>query len=62
MNESEDQSFTFFLWVILELVTEKGCLKKRLWLWNLLQKVIEGSTGKSKGVEGVEPKHLLCSA
>ena len=62
LNESEDQSFTSFLWFVLELVAKKGCLKKRLWFWNLLRKVCEGSTGKSKGGEGVEPKHLLCNA
>ena len=57
MNESKDQSFISFLWVVLELVTEKGCLKKRLWLQNLLRKVIEGFTGESKVGEGVEPEH-----
>ena len=62
LNESEDQTFISFLWVVLEVVTEKGCPKKRVWLWNLLRKVLEGSTGKSKGGDGVEPKHLLYSA
>ena len=46
-----------FFWGVLEVVTEKGCLKKRVWLWNLLRKVLEGSAGKSKGGDGVEPKH-----
>ena len=48
-----------FLWVVLEVVTEKGCLKKRLWLWNLLRKVLEGSKGKNKGGDGEKPKYLL---
>ena len=43
-----------FLWGVLEVVTEKGCLKKKVWL---LQKVLEGSAGKSKGGDAVEPKH-----
>lgn len=47
----------FFLLGVLEVVTEKGCLKKKVWLWNLLRKVLEGSAGKSKGGDGVEPKH-----
>ena len=41
---------------VLEAVTEKGCLKKRVRLLNLLRKVLEGSAGKSKGGDGVEPK------
>ena len=47
----------FFLWSALEVATEKGCLKKRVWLWNLLRKVLEGSAGKSKDGDGVEPGH-----
>lgn len=46
-----------FLCRVLEVVTEKGCRKKKVWLWNLLRKVLEGSAGKSKGGDGVEPKH-----
>ena len=46
-----------FLWGVLEVVTENGCLKKKVWLWNLLQKVLEGSAGKSKGGDSVEPEH-----
>ena len=46
-----------FLWGVLDEVTEKGCLKKKVWLWNLLQKVLKGSAGKSKNGDGVEPKH-----
>ena len=45
------------MWGVLEAVTEKGCLKKRLRLLNLLRKVLEGSAEKSKGVDVVEPKH-----
>ena len=57
MNESEDQTFISFLWGVLDVVTKKGCLKKKVWLWYLLRKVLEGSAGKSKGSDGVEPKH-----
>ena len=62
LNKCEDQTFISFFWGVLEVVTKKGCLKKRVWLWNLLRKVLEGSAGKSKGGDGVEPKHQLCSA
>ena len=46
-----------FLWGILEVVTEKGCLKKKVCLWNLLRKFLEGSAGKSKGDDCLKPKH-----
>ena len=48
---------TSFLLGVLEVVTEKGCLKKKASLWNLLRKVLEGSAGKRKGGDGAEPKH-----
>ena len=47
LNEREAQRLISFLWGVLEEATKKGCLKKRMWLWNLLRKVLESSEGKA---------------
>ena len=50
LDESEDQTFISFLWGVLEVVTEKGCLTKRLWLWNLLRKDLKVLQGEARVV------------
>ena len=47
LNEKEDQRFISFLQGVLEAVTKKGCLKKRVWLWNLLRRYLKVLQGKA---------------